>query len=353
MYDMWETSVYGESEQANGTTITEALDNAGYNWNAYLRPLHAIVPDPAPNKADTFVDVPNHFAVVRDTDNAVFAVVGDRYEVIQHREAFSVIDTLVKRGEVEIDRVQALNGGARMLVVTKGEDLQIAGEPVANYQAWLNGCDGKVPVVMIPTPMRKFCSNIFNFKVDKTVKDSYRIRHTRYSPLKLMEMQREMFGVNSLEAELAELMGKTGLTPEEIELQKQKAEKEMMADASRAMTTAQVYNERVAEELEKLTAKKINSKGFEQLLKKLIPEPEVESKMADTLRDSRRAEIRSIYVSDQNLNNIRGTALGFLNAVTQYTQHAKPYKSNDRKVHVLLSADALGQQAFDLARRVR
>ena len=64
-------------------TSSEAIKKAGLDWTVSLRGLATFQED---NNTDvsSLIDVPEHYATVRDTDNSVLGVVGNRYTPIQN-----------------------------------------------------------------------------------------------------------------------------------------------------------------------------------------------------------------------------------------------------------------------------
>ena len=68
-------------------TSSEAIEKAGLDWTVSIRGLATFQED---NNTDvsSLIDVPDHYATVRDTDNTVLGVVGNRYTQIQNIEFF-------------------------------------------------------------------------------------------------------------------------------------------------------------------------------------------------------------------------------------------------------------------------
>ena len=55
--------------------------------------------------------VPGYFATVREDTGAVLGVVSDRYKVVQNRDAFDFLDSLLQDGVLRYESAGALKGG--------------------------------------------------------------------------------------------------------------------------------------------------------------------------------------------------------------------------------------------------
>ena len=60
----------------------EAIVKAGLDWTVSTRPLATF--DRANETEGNFIDVPDYWATVRDTDDSVLGVVGNRYLSLIH-----------------------------------------------------------------------------------------------------------------------------------------------------------------------------------------------------------------------------------------------------------------------------
>ena len=83
-------------------TSSEAIQHAGLDYIVEKRPLFTYDTDNYLGSAETIIPeiaVPNFFATVRADTEQVLGVVGNDYEVVQNRDAFSFFDAIVGGGE--------------------------------------------------------------------------------------------------------------------------------------------------------------------------------------------------------------------------------------------------------------
>ena len=85
-------------------TSSEAIQHAGLDYIVEKRPLFTYdtanyIGKTADNIIIPEITVPNFFATVRADTEQVLGVVGNDYEVVQNRDAFSFFDAIVGGGE--------------------------------------------------------------------------------------------------------------------------------------------------------------------------------------------------------------------------------------------------------------
>src|SRR5512147_1083189 len=86
----------------------QAMQLAGLDWTVGLRDLYASVNGASePQVSGTFVKVPAR-GVFRSSDNACLGVVGMQYTLIQNRDAFDFVDTLLEASDAHYEAAGAL-----------------------------------------------------------------------------------------------------------------------------------------------------------------------------------------------------------------------------------------------------
>jgi hypothetical protein len=77
----------------------------------------------------SYVEIPSTFANTRAMDDRVLGVVGERYEILQTVEAFSILDSLVDSGEAKYEAVISLRDGKQVSILAKvPQSVLIAGK---------------------------------------------------------------------------------------------------------------------------------------------------------------------------------------------------------------------------------
>lgn len=264
-------------------TTEQALMYAELDWTVSLRTMGSLDP-----MTGEYREVPGYYASTRDSDGAVFGVVGKRYTPMQNRDAFAFADTLLGTNAAKVKAAVSLYGGQRVcLTLSVGESLMIGGEEVLPYVVLSNDHGGTRSLMACCTPIRVVCANTEAMALGGAPR-VWKGRHT---------------------ASLADRGD----------------------EAARFLGLATHYFAEWEATANGLLGTKLSDKAFEAFLASLLPLPE------GTEADSRKAAerdkvadaIAALYRNAENLGNIRGTAWGAYNAVTEYADHGRRLNDSD------------------------
>ena len=147
-------------------TSAEALKYAGLDWGVRQENIYSV-------RGSV---IPGYRANVRDSDDSVLGVVGDRYRVVQNEDAFRFTDNLIG-GDVRYETAGSLRGGRQIWLLAKMPEKVIAGDAVEPYMCFTNTHDGSSGVKVCMTPVRVVCNNTLNVALS-TAKRSWSMRHT-------------------------------------------------------------------------------------------------------------------------------------------------------------------------------
>jgi hypothetical protein len=111
-----------------------------------------------------------------------------------------------------------------------------------------------------------------------------------------------------------------------------------LADARRTLGIAWRYYDELEEIGGRLLSERMDAGAFERFLARLVPLPEPKPDRSDGGRAVRNAErvreaIRTAYRAAPDLENVRGTHWGALQAVTAYVDHAQPTRQTAGRTH--------------------
>lgn len=168
-------------ELANPATAAEAIAAAQLDYQIDL--------------LDVFTSNGNqaygHKAAVRKDTGRVLGVVGDRYRIIQNREAFSFFDNIVGEGQAIYHTAGALGQGERIWILAKlPKDIILLREDVVEkYMVLTNSHDGTSALRAYFTPVRVVCQNTLNASL-KDAGAGITIRHTGNLGSKVDEARR-------------------------------------------------------------------------------------------------------------------------------------------------------------------
>jgi len=258
----------------NATTSAEALEQAGLLWNVAQSPVQWTTADGTLHTNDT------QLCNYRDDTGALLGVVSKRYQVVQNAEAFAFMDCLTEEG-VQSERVGVAKGGRLVWLLAKMPEQRILQDAYAPYLLITNGHDGGSPVNVCMTPIRVACSNTVNLAISKA-SHRWSFSHT------LNVMHR-------------------------------------MDEAKQTLGFAKSYMTRLGEVAEELVAQKLSETAFRSCLEKLFPKKGIDTPGKRTQDNIDR--FMQCY-TESDLDNVRGTAYGFLMAVADFTSHA-PLRATD------------------------
>lgn len=229
------------------------------------------------------VDADQYSANVRVLDKAVLGVMGNRYTVCQNEELFDFAESIVDTGGALWKTAGTLKDGKITwgLLQLPG-DISIAGvseERLVPYLMVTNSFDGTSGVQAVVCWTRVVCSNTLAMALREAPR-RFSIRHTESLKGRLLEAKQAL-GVVYAQGKVWEELGAT------------------------------------------LIKEKLSQRQMSALIAKLLPmTPEsVDSKRIRDNIEERRLGMLDTYMLAPNLEAIRGTKWGALNAVVEFEQH--------------------------------
>ena len=247
------------------------------NWNVQLESVSDLL-------ADNYTTVSDNYLVVRDNpvtagQKDVLSVVGSRYKTVQNEDLFAFADNIhdgnpdvvwESAGSLKSGRIVY---GSMSIPRTMVLDPNGANDETKLYLIVWTSHDGSVAVQSAITPVRVMCQNTLNLAMKKA-KQSFKIRHTQTVDGKI--------------AAAREALGLTFSYMDEFELQAQELFK-------REVTNAQ----------------------FSKIINTLYVKPEADVKGAVKKWENKVLLIDELYHNSPTNANIKGTAWGVVNALTE------------------------------------
>lgn len=251
-------------------TADDAIREAGLDWEVKLHSLYAQI---GKNKKK----IADRFAVVRQSDEAVFGTVGQRYVPFQNFEAFAFADHLV-HGGAKFETAGALKGGRVVFMTMKVPlEVAVAGDDAHDlYIVLRTSHDGTKAVGVYVTPIRVVCQNTMTMAVD-SARQSWQMIHTR-----------------SMEGRVQE--------------------------ARETLRLTEAYAESFVEMGDLLVSTRVTDDQLIDLLEEALPARPKTSENID--------EIIGLY-RESDTNGFRGNLWGGYNAVTEWLDHVRPAKTTE------------------------
>lgn len=231
----------------------------------------------------------NQFATVRTDLNIPLGIVKSRYHVIQNREAFDFIDSIIGKGVADYETVGALGNGKTIFITCKlREEMLINKDVIDNYLLLSMSHDGSSSIVVMFTPIRVVCNNTLTLALEGKNKNKVIIKHTKNAKDKL-GLSKKVLGIVDRQTLLYQ-------------------------EAFGHLHNITVYDTQVPDIIKAAFKLQPNDKG------------ELSTKANNIVK-----AVESYYHVGVGQENIVGTGWGVFNAVTGYLQNVKDYSDAETK----------------------
>ena len=192
--------------------VEEAIKLAGLNWNVGMKPLFT-----QEGRQVT------HRAIVRETDQSIFGIVGPEYTPIQNERAFQFFNPFLDSGACTLETAGSLRGGKKVWILAKlnKDPMRITSEDIVNkYLLLSNSHEGGVSARVGFAPIRVVCANTLAMAVNNQSSQLIRVHHSAQVLTKLDQIQEIVNTANAsfeATAEQYRALAKSGVTTEDVE----------------------------------------------------------------------------------------------------------------------------------------
>ena len=275
-----------------------ALTAAGLDWEVVKKDV--IVPG-----CNAITD---YKATVRTSDNTVLGIVTDRYKVVQNKDAFEFVDTILDGVSTKYETAGSLRNGKTIWLLAKLPQTKILGDEVDQYLCFTNTHDGTGSVKVFITPIRVVCNNTLNVALS-SAKRSWYATHSGNIQGKLHEAQDTLF-------------------------------------------KATEYMNNLKKEADDLVNKKFSDLQIAHMINELFPTPiNANDRQKDNILTAKEKFIKCYNMDD--LQNFKGTGWAFINAASDYMTHLSvvnrnPY--NEARFYKVLQGGNLLDKAFNIVK---
>jgi len=305
-------------------TSSEAIQFAGLDYIVEKRPLFTYDTNNHlwnNDEAGSDIEVPNYFATVRADTEQVLGVVGNDYEVIQNREAFSFFDAIVGGGDgVLYETCGALGNGERIFITAKLPGYIRVGSDdlIEKYLFLTTSHDGYGSITAAFTPTRIVCNNTLRAALGNMI-NCVKIRHTQSAQERLKQAHKVMGISNTMTEQLDGIFNRWA----HIHI----TDKEVLKLVQQAMAPSkEVLQNVLNENIDEYSSHFLNT--VEKVCEFAFSHP------------------------TQQMDTTRGTLFGAYNAISGYIQNIKAYKTEEVKLKSILFGNGFSktQNAFQLCK---
>jgi phage/plasmid-like protein (TIGR03299 family) len=303
-------------------TSAQAIQFAGLDYIVEKRPLYTF--DTANHlitagEAVAGLKVSNFFATVRADTEQPLGIVGNDYEVVQNRDAFSFFDAIVGGGDgILYETAGALGNGERVFITAKLPGYIRVGSDdlIEKYLFLTTSHDGFGSITAAFTPTRIVCNNTLNAALGNMT-NCVKIRHTQSAQERLLQAHTVMGISNAMTEQLNGIFNRWANV--------RVTDKEVLKLVQMAMAPGKEVLQKVMDEnIDEYSSRFLNT---------------VE-KVCDYAFSN----------ETQQMETTKGTLFGAYNAITGYFQNVMHYKNEEAKLKSILFGNGLNktQAAFNL-----
>lgn len=274
----------------NVTSLDVALKLSGLDFEVEKKPVYfnstfGMTNEAGKNLPPKFTKIEGQFATVRTDTMQPFGVVTDAYEILQNRDAFDFLDSLIVEGaKFETAGFFKKNGAASYITMST-EPMMILGDEFDPFMMISNGHDGGSAVKVCLTAIRAVCRNTAVLALKKA-SNLVTVQHSKKMYDKLLV-----------------------------------AKKVLLANTK--------YMEELKIVAEELAVKPFSEEAFEALAYKLYPIEEEQSEIIQIRNLAQIEHLLRAYKQD-DLQNFNGTAWKALQAVSDAESHALRFRKSNK-----------------------
>lgn len=274
----------------NVTSLDVALKLSGLDFEVEKKPVYfnstfGMTNEAGKSLPPKFTKIEGQFTTVRTDTMQPFGVVTDAYEILQNRDAFDFLDSLVVEGaKFETAGFFKKNGAASYITMST-EPMTILGDEFDPFMMISNGHDGGSAVKVCLTAIRAVCKNTAVLALKKA-SNLVTVQHSKKMYDKLLVAQ------------------------------------EVLLSNTKYMEELKI----VAEEL---AVKPFSEEAFEALARKLYPIEEEKSEIIQIRNLAQIEHLLRAYKQD-DLQNFNNTAWKALQAVSDVNSHPLRFRETKK-----------------------
>lgn len=269
------------------TNLEEAIVQSGLDYEVQKLPIFF---NPRIGKTPKMTKIPDRYVVYRTDSYTPMGVVGKKYEILQNREAFNFLDSLIAGGAMfETAGTYGLNG-AKSFISISTQKLKVLDDDIQPYIVLTNSFDGTGTIKVSFSPIRVFCSNtlaLISKKVKNMKLNNFSVRHTKSMKI-AMEQGKEILFQNTQ------------------------------------------YLETLKAISELLAVTPFSEEAFKKMCEVFYPIDNNQTKKAVTMNTEMLEELFRAYKQD-DLGNFSGTAYRAFQAISDFESHKTSQRSTDRE----------------------
>lgn len=231
--------------------------------------------------------VPDQYVVVREDNGAPLGIVGSKYTPIQNEALFDVTEAILgEENSARYNAAASLRGGRTTYVLLKREEQIVPfdepTEAIAQYLYAATSHDGSMALTAGLTNTRIVCMNTLQMALGGS-QTKVAVRHTASADAK-------------------------------------------MKSAQEILSLSNEYGVRLKQAAEHFMTESMDRDRMRRLLEALFPIRDEESERSVTIANNKRRDVMRNWLLSDNIENVRYTEWGALQAISEWDQHKRNYR---------------------------
>ncbi len=275
-YDAHGSSYHTPKEGVLPETAMDARTMAGLDYRVSLEPVYGIQ---IGDDGARYQEIEKAYGVTRSSDQKVLGVVGDRYHPLQTKDQALFVDAMIDTAATKGVVMGEVKGGRRTFAALELDRRimpDLDSEAISTWFVVINSFDGSTAFSGSVVPLRMACINGIVWMIEGLAR-TWKIRHTKSAEHRLDIAASQLGLVNT-------------------------------------------YLDRFESEVEILMATPMPKDAGVDLLEGLFPLRDDASDRTITAVENKRDGVLATWDGSENLENVRHTQWGFLNAVAEWDQ---------------------------------
>lgn len=169
--------------------VQDLLNQTKLNWSVRTENL----------QTSSGIIIPDKIGIIREDDNTVLGIHSNGYVPYQNEQMMELLYKVSNKTGLEIHSGGLFNGGGKVYVQLKSDDLRLGTDRIEGYITGINSFDGSTSLSFGPSSKTISCQNTF-WGAYRDMKN--KVRHTKSLEIRVEEIVQEINKVEQVERQM-------------------------------------------------------------------------------------------------------------------------------------------------------
>jgi len=169
--------------------VQDLLNQTRLNWSVRTENLQTA----------SGIIIPDKIGIIREDDNTVLGIHSSGYVPYQNEQMMELLYKVSNKTGLEIHSGGLFNGGGKVYVQLKSDDLRLGTDRIEGYITGINSFDGSTSLSFGPSSKTISCQNTF-WGAYRDMKN--KVRHTKSLEIRVEEIVQEINKVEQVERQM-------------------------------------------------------------------------------------------------------------------------------------------------------